>query len=461
MTTPRRRATASAPTRRALDPTMLLAVALPLATVLALMVTRTEPAHQLLRPPAETALTSASLACPSGWGDARVLVTTTGAESGPVTVRRGAEEEDVEVARDRATPTGGDQATVVRGEDALAPGLAAGRVVPRPLAATDCRPAEGSVWFTGVGAGARHRSVLELVNPGEGPAVADVEVLSAAGPVDAPQLQGILVPEGGIRRVDLAVELPRRDDLALHVITSRGRLAASVVNVVDRLGRSEPAQDWLPAQVEPASQLTLLGLPPGPGARILVLANPGSDEVRVDLRLVTPDSVFAPQGLREVRLPPHGLARLSLSALLRSPTAEGATGLRVEATGPVTAGLRAQVGDDVAHAAVATPVSTETAAMLPVGRQARLVLADASAVGVVAVTARDESGRILAEERIDLAPDRGAVVDLPRRAVLVTVRPQRLSVAGVVTVSGTGSAVVRLPELQRAGLVPDVRPGLP
>ena len=36
-------------------------------------------------------------------------------------------------------------------------------------------------WFTGVGAGASHRSVLELTNPDAGTAVADVTVLGRAG----------------------------------------------------------------------------------------------------------------------------------------------------------------------------------------------------------------------------------------------------------------------------------------
>ena len=51
---------------------------------------------------------------------------------------------------------------------------------------------------------------------------------------------------------------------------------------------------------------------------------------------------------------------------------------------------------------------------------------------------------------------------LPDDAVLVTVDPMRTTVrASVLAATPQGTAVVALRELQRTGLVPDVRPGLP
>lgn len=461
------RRSAAQPARRRPDVTLVLAVLLPLLAVALLAVTRTQAARVPLAAPEATDLSTASVACPAGEGRGRTLATTTapvgeGAPAGQVTVRAGGPPEPVELTAGRATEVGAGRATILRGEGGLAPGLAAGRVAERPLAAVACRPPSGSSWFTGVGAGARHRSVLELVNPGEGPAVADVEVLGVAGPVDAPQLRGILVPGGSARTVDLARVLPRTDELALHVTAARGRVAASVLDTVDRLGTSEPRSDWLPAHAEAATELTLLGIPDGSGSRMLVVANPGPSEVRADLLLVTPETAFVPRDLAEVRVPPQGVARVSLDAVLGARNARDAVGVRLEASGPVTAGLRATVRGDLVHAAAVAPVTGRTVALLPDAPTARLVLADATAVGVVRLVARDGSGEALQERSVEVAPGRGAVVELPRRTVLLELEPVRTAVHGVVTLAADGgAATVGLADLQRTGQVPDVRPGLP
>ena len=60
----------------------------------------------------------------------------------------------------------------------------------RALAALDCPRPRRETWFTGVGGGAEHTSVIELVNPDDGPAVADITVLGRAGPLDAADLRG-------------------------------------------------------------------------------------------------------------------------------------------------------------------------------------------------------------------------------------------------------------------------------
>ncbi|WP_193604543.1 DUF5719 family protein [Nocardioides dongkuii] len=442
---------------RRLDPTVLLAVLLPLLCVGLLLVAGTEVEEPAPVPPASTALGAATLACPAALpGTREVAVATSEDASGSVEV--GAD--PVRVAPGRTAVADAPRAVVVRAEGDLAPGLVAGRSGTAPLTATACPAPSADQWFTGVGAGARRSSVLELVNPNAGPAVADVLLLGGAGVVDAPRLRGVLVPGGETRRLELARLAPQRGELAMRVTTTRGRLVAAVEDTEDELGASRPTTDWLGSQAAPERTSVLLGLVGGPGRRSLVLANPGDDEVRAELRVVTADSVFAPSGLQEVRVAPGSTRRVLLSDPLLTATADGAYGLEVRATAPVTATLRTVADGDLSHAVPTDPVTRRTVAVVPTGTK-RLLLAGFDAVGLVDVVARDAAGRRVAREQVETTPGAGAVVELPRTAVLVEVVPDRTAVRGAVLTTGDGAAVVRLRELVRSGLVPGVRPGLP
>lgn len=451
-----RRSRASAPRRR-VDATVLLAVLLPLVAAALLLVAGTEPTAQAPRPPTSTSLTSAALGCPSPLPGAReIRVATTEEASGPVRVG----EDELALTPPAPGAVEAPGGVTVRGAGELAPGLVAGRSGSSPLVAAECVVPSAEQWFTGVGAAARHSSVLELTNPNAGPAVADVWVLAGTGPVDAPRLRGVLVPGGQTRRLDLAAVLPRRGELALRVTTTRGRLSATVEDTDDQLGSSTPTTDWLAAQSAPAATTTLLGLVGGSGRRSLVLANPGDDELRAEVRIVTADSVFAPSGLDEIRLAPRSTARILLSSQLRDASADGAYGVQVRATGPVTAALRTIAAGDVSHAVPGTPVTARTVAVVPEGRK-RVLLSDASAAGTVTVVARDADGRELATETVEVTPGAGADIAVPGRAVLVEVTPERTSVLGAVLVTGDGATVVRLRDAVRDGLVPQVGAGLP
>ena len=165
-------------------------------------------------------------------------------------------------------------------------------------------------WFTGVGASAEHTSTLTLVNPDKGPAVADVTVWDGSGLVDVPALRGVRVPGGGSTSFDLSEVAPNRDALAIRVQVSRGRLASSVVDVVDPVGRDRPVREWLPAQAAPADDVVRRrAWAPTAADRTLTLANPGDSEVRVALKLVSEESEFAPSGLEEVTLAPASVQR--------------------------------------------------------------------------------------------------------------------------------------------------------
>ena len=467
---PRRRA---AQPRRTIDATAIAAVLLPLVTVAVLLTLR--PTVQTLpdQPPTLTPLTTASVVCPAALeGAPEAYLSTAGPASesagesdggsgGPVILHDGQQTTTEELAPDRVTTVEQPTEFVVTGEGALAAGLVGARFGGPDLARAACSATPPAVWFTAVGAGAQHSSVLELVNPDAGRAVADITVYGeTSGAVDVPALRGVSVPGRSTVRLELAELVPRADELALHVVTSRGRLGVSVLDTFDRIGSSPRTDDWLPAQLEPATDSLLMGLPGSGGQQTLVMANPGDDEVRASVKVVGEDSVFAPAGVDEIRIPPQSAQQISLDGALRSAIDDGSLGLQIESSGPVTATLRSVVDGDLSHTVPGAVLTEQTSLIVPPGKK-QAVFAGATSVGVVTVVAHSADGEELASTRTELRPGLGTTVTLPSRAVLVSVVPQNTSVVGAVVVSGRGTVIAPLVELDRSGLVPGVRPGLP
>jgi len=446
----------------AFDATTVLALLVPVLTVVALLLVKPDQPEAVRRDPTRTALTSASIVCPSALPGAPAAYLTTAEARARGTVRLTTGSGTAEERLSSGTVTQLDRGVgplIVTGEDELAPGLVGARFGSRRLAAVACPAPSPDQWFTGVGAGSRRNSVVELVNPDAGPAVADVAVYGRSGPADVPRLRGVAVPGRSSVRLDLGSVVPQRGDLALHVVTQRGRLATSVVTTNDDLA-GPPSTEWLAAQARPVTHNVLMGLPPGSGTRTLVVANEGDDEVRATVRFISAESVFAPRGVDEVRVPPGGVQRVEITTALEDALRRGAVGVDLTSSGPVAASLLSFADDDLSYAVSGAAITTDATVLVPEGRK-QLVLGGVDGVGAVTVVSRTADGEVLDRSRAALRPGRGAAVKVPDDAVLVSVLPERTSVTGSVLVSGNGAAVVPLRPQVRSGLVPDVRPGLP
>lgn len=459
-----------------MDLTLVLALLLPLVVVLGIALTRPAESGTEAHPPVRTALARATLVCPSPLGrrDTVSLTSTASGVRGQAQVGLGRDADPVLLVSGRVTTVRppGNEAVAVTASDAAAPGLVAVRGAAGETAAAPCRPPAPVRWFTGVGAGAGHTSVLYLTNPDPGTAVADITVYARSGVVDAPRLRGVSVPGASTVRLDLARLVPRRGELALQVVSARGRIAAQVVDRIDPVGRGPRAADWLAGQPAPATANLLLGIAPGAAARrTLVVANGGPDEVRVSLQAVSGRSVFTPEGAPSLRVPPQSTVRANVGTLVRSLLKDDVTGLLVTGSAPVTATLRTSSGADLSHAVAAPTVGLaegEQATVLLPDREgersaeAVLQLAGASTAGAVEVTSRTALGRKLATTRVKVEPDRGYSVDLPAAARQVTIVPAGTALAGAVLLTDRdGATVLPFTVPQLSGLVPQVRPGLP
>jgi len=449
---------------------VLVALALVLPTVVALCLgaigdERSPSAGP--QPPTTAELTSATVVCPAG------LRPTSGVRAGRTPDVPGGPLEVLSAA-----PTGGALAdaapvtadgdgtvalpdsagpVVLDGRGRAAPGIVAGR--DDPLAVPECRAPAYDEWLVGVGASARYASTLELVNPDEGEAVVDVALYGEQGPIEEPALRGIQVPGRSVQRIDLATAAPRREITAAHLTVTRGRVSATVRTTRDQLGAARATTDYLPAQARPETDNLLLGVPADVRAATLYVANPGDDEVRAQVRLVTAEATFTPTDAPEVSVPPHSLQAVDLGPLLTGENAAGVVGVLVESADPLVASARLVARRDLALLAPVASFRTATGTVLPAGEKS-LLLGDADRTGVVHVTSYAADGSPLGDDRVEVAPDRAATLPLPADAVAVTVDPRNTRIAGIVSLPAGGGepglATLRLRPAQTHARIPVV-----
>lgn len=469
------RAGATAPGRRGIvqrhkvDVLVVLGMLLPAVVAFAFAVVEGDDAREWpAAPPAGARLTNASVVCaaaPSSTAGAVVLARVPRMKGGEVAVRvaegdaiRLTERAPVDVRSERLTRVATDGDVVATGKDAAAPGLVAGRT-GAARAAAECRPPTFDEWYVGLGAAAKQSSIIELTNPDDGPAIVEIALYGRHGLIEEEQdLRGIRVLGHEVMRLDLAEVAPRRGTLAAHVTVVRGRVATTVRHTYDPLGRALPRIDFLPAQARPATENLLLGVPPDSVGEVH-LFNPGEDEVRATVRVVSDSAVFTPAGLDDVVVPGGEVRQVLLSQVLTKEARDGALGLEVVSEQPLVTSVRL-LGDDLGLVAPSTSIDDDApvTTVVPAGPKA-LVVAGAVRAGVVRVTAIDAGGKVLLDEaRLEVGADRGQSLKLPDAAVLVTVEAKNTSIVGTIMLTGDRIGQLRLRPAEINADVPVVRP---
>ena len=325
------------------------------------------------------------------------------------------------------------------------------------LAVAGCVPPRARWWFVGAGASLDHDSVLSLANVDPGPAVVDVRVLSSDGEVETVGTRGITLGPGESRDIPLAEVAPQRDELAVAVTASRGRVSAAVA---DRFADGPAAPDgreWLPAAEVPSRVVRLAGVPAGSRDRTLLVGNPSDLEALVDVQVSGPRGTFTPTAARTISVPPGSVVSVDAAELVAG---EDAAALRVRSQVPVVATLRSRTRADHTYAGTVLPLAEPAVAPVVPGAAGRLQVSAGAGGADVSVTAWSATGRQLEQERLDIDPAATLEVPVTRRAAYVMVTPDRGNVSGAVTYSGpAGVGALPLVPLPVRVALPVVVPG--
>jgi hypothetical protein len=453
---------------RALSLGLALAVGAPALTGLALAVQA--PAHHpepvVAGAPQTAPLTSAALACPRPLDDAgsvSVLSATEPEASGEVSVvstARGARAVPLPIGAGEVERSDTAAATpvVVRGSEGLAPGLVAARFGPdSDPAAAECVTPLGERWFVGVGAGGFHRSRVELVNPGTGPAVADISLWSTDGPMEEVQSRGLTIPGGRGARLNLSRIAPHRNDLAVRVSVTRGQVMATFLDAFSP-GTGRPARDWVSTTAAPTDADQIIpALARQADERTLVLVNPGDDEGRVTLQVVGRRSTFQPSALEEIRVPAGRVVVTDLTRGLARAVADDDASLVVSSTVPIGVGLREVVAGDLVHHPGMTGAAGAAAALVAPTGQSVVVVAPTEVTGnfTLEFVGRTGTTRAVVQART------AGSFRVPPGSSAVIVRAEVPYVAAVRTIAPGGAALLPLRPLVLEQLLPAVAPAWP
>ncbi|MDF2146444.1 DUF5719 family protein [Knoellia sp. p5-6-4] len=335
------------------------------------------------------------------------------------------------------TPLSEAAPVMVRGQQSMAPGLAATQswLVPdgdnRSLGMTPCGQPSADAWLV-AGAGAAGRQErLVLTNPGENPVTVDLTLHGAEGAVESPVGKGVVVPSRG-RTVVLLDSISGAEASPVVHVVAQGGVVHAVLNDRWLDGSVAAGSDDAVAAAAPSREQVVPAVAVD-GYAALRVAVPGDGEAVVQARALTPSGPRALPRDGVVRVPGGAVRNISLRGL-----PPGTYGVQVRADVPVVAGVGVQrrggpttVGD-FAWTTSTPPIRGVAGAPLPAHTLAgksldlSLALTSTGAGAGVEVVTTDASGRATSR-RLTVRADSAATVDL---AGATTVWVHRLSGRG-------------------------------
>ncbi|MGV8908763.1 MAG: DUF5719 family protein [Propionicimonas sp.] len=306
--------------------------------------------------------------------------------------------------------------------------VVAGNGPERGLSASGCIVPRTDHWFTGADVRSQAQSEVVVANLDGTTASVDLTVYGPDGRIPAPR--GVEVAGNTSATISLGV-LPRTTGpVTVRVNSSDGRVAAFVRQRT--WAQDVPlGADWLPAGVDPATDLVVPGIPQGGGTRKLVLTNPGERTSTVTIGVLSESGPVELAGAEQVEVP----AGTTRTVDLASGLAQQGAALKLAASQPVTAGVWLDSGGDDSRR---DPAYTVATAPLP-----------ADGIWPLAAGKSAETTLLLAnpgdtEATVTLTTSSGT--DAPREPKVVTVPP------GSTTVITLNAAAATLLRLQTAAL---------
>jgi hypothetical protein len=169
----------------------------------------------------------------------------------------------------------------------------------RALTGSRCSSPSADWWFAGADGRVGYTDRLVLANPSNTGADVTVSVWSTTGQLTPPRLASVPIAARSSVAITIPSVAPDAATLALHVHAGSGAVTAALLD--QRVnGVSAAGSDWVPPTRPPARAGVVAGFPASPGTRSLVLADPGSLDATVSIRVVSTSGSFAPSGINQV-----------------------------------------------------------------------------------------------------------------------------------------------------------------
>jgi hypothetical protein len=288
--------------------------------------------------------------------------------------------------------------------------LAAGTVGTSTTTATDgvnagmasvpCQVPGSDFWFVGASGASERRDVLVLTNLDSINAEVNVTVYARTGQQDLPAARGLVIPARGTTELFLKLIAPNLRDLALHVESTGGRVAAAVRSNATN-GSQLAGVDWLNTSSVPATKVFVPGVAAGKGLRVLSIANPSDLQATASLTVNGPNGPFKPAGLETVPI-----AAGSVKTVMLDPVLQGdASGVTIVSDQPVTASMRMTDESRTEFASIGStdPLIGPAYLVLPAHKQPAVLQVTAPGKQAsVKFELRDAANRVLQTQNLDV-----------------------------------------------------------
>lgn len=320
----------------------------------------------------------------------------------------------------------------------------------RGLSLSGCEAPGTEHWFSGLGAGADHRSEVVLTNPDESQAEVDLRLFGKDGIVQASGGLGLVVPGNSSRVVALESLVDTEDLLSARVRATSGRIAVAARDRVSAEKSVPRGSDWIGTTRAPTNTLVIPGVPGGPGARELVVVNPSDRRTTVAVEALGADGTFAPADAEELEVGAESTASIRVDEALDGES----VALRLSSAQPVTGVVRSSSQrkgaepDSSVSLAVQGLVSTGLAPVaVTAGNASSVLLSNTGSDPVdVPVALFGLDGNSLLEETLTVPAGGSVGKELPGKsaAYLVAHAPEDSEVHGGIVITQRSGAVAGL-----------------
>jgi hypothetical protein len=189
----------------------------------------------------------------------------------------------------------------------------------RALSGVRCEAPATDWWFAGADGRVGFSDVLTMANPAPTPAEVSISLWGAKGAVVTTRLQSLRINARSTMKIPIATVAPDVATITVHVHATSGAVTAALFDRRSSALNSNGG-DFMPATQPPARSAVVAGFAPGHGARYLIIADPGSNDATVSLRLVTQSGSFVPVGENQVVVRAGHSRAVDLAAALGGTT---------------------------------------------------------------------------------------------------------------------------------------------
>jgi hypothetical protein len=236
----------------------------------------------------------------------------------------------------------------------------------RALAGGGCLAPQTDWWFAGGNGRLGFTDRLILANPSNSQANVAVTVWTPHGVDAPPRLADIRIPPLTRQSIGILAVAPDIDTVAMHVHAESGAVTAAIVDRRSS-GLNSNGGDLVPPTLPPNRHQVVAGLPAGTGTRTLVVANPGTSDTTVTVKVVTAQGEYTPSSVKPIDVGPGRTATADLSKAFGT----GSGAVVVDSDHPVLAQVRTMIvpsgpklRPDLSWAAATQPLSGPAAVAL-------------------------------------------------------------------------------------------------